>query len=391
MFLRTAGACRFIYNLCLEQRRLEWHRSNPRRLTAYDQIKALPELKAEAEWLRDVPNHPLQQAIMDLARSFKNFFEGRADYPKFHKRGQKDSFRFPDPKQFKCEEKQIFLPKAGWVEWVRHRPLEGKMKTATVSREADCWYVSIQCEIEEMEPASNRGPAVGIDIGIAKPLALSNGQVIYLPRTSDKERRRLAALQRRASRRRKDSKNRRKAQMAVTRYYAELARRRKNAAHQASTMIAKTHGFIVVEDLRVRNMTASAAGTIAEPGRNVPAKSGLNRSILDIAPGQIYQMLSYKAPWYGSRFAEVPAPHTSQECNACLYIDAANRREQSSFLCVSCGHREDADLNASKNILRRGLATGGLPGMACESNHARGRKQEKRAARPASSVIHGRE
>ena len=80
LFRQTVGSCRFVYNLCLEQRRLEWHRSNPRRLTAYDQIKELPALKDEAPWLRDAPNHPIQQAVVDLEKAFRNFFDGRASF-----------------------------------------------------------------------------------------------------------------------------------------------------------------------------------------------------------------------------------------------------------------------------------------------------------------------
>ena len=392
LFRQTVGACRMVYNLCLEQRKLEWGRSDPQLLTAYDQIKELPALKVEAPWLREVPNHALQQAVVDLQKAFKNFFEGRASYPQFRKRGDRDSFRYPDPKQFKIEPQRIFLPKAGWVSWAQHRPIEGDPKTATVSREGDWWYVSIQCKIEKVEqPVSNRGSAVGIDLGVAKPIVTSTGEVIMLPRTGDKERRRLASLQQRVARRKKGSKNRRKAQRAVARYHAKLARRRKDAAHKATTKIAKNHGLIVVEDLKVRNMTASAAGTIEAPGRNVRQKAGLNRSILDVAPSQIRQMLTYKAEWYGSRLIAVPAAYTSQRCNACGYVHKDNRQSQAEFLCLECSHAENADVNAAKNILDIGLKTGGLPGMACESNRISGRKQELRVARHGSSALQGRE
>ena len=369
LFRQTVGSCRMVYNLCLEQRRLEWHRSAPRRLTAYDQIKELPALKGEAPWLRDVPNHPLQQAIVDLGEAFKNFFEGRAKFPQFRKRGDRDSFRYPDPKQFKIEPQRIFLPKAGWVSWAQHRPIEGNPKTATVGREGDWWYVSIQCKIEKVElPETNLGSAVGLDLGVAKPIVMSTGKVVMLPRTSDEEFRRLASLQQRLARRKQGSKNRRKAQRAVARYHAKLARRRKDAAHKATTRIAKNHGLIVVEDLRVQNMTASAAGTVEAPGRKVRQKAGLNRSILDVAPSQIRQMLAYKAEWYGSRLIAVPAAYTSQRCNACGYVHKDNRRSQAAFVCLECGNAENADVNAAKNILNLGLKTGGLPGMACESN-----------------------
>ena len=387
LFRQTVGSCRFVYNLCLEQRRLEWHRSTPRRLTAYDQIKELPALKDEAPWLCDVPNHPLQQAVVDLEKAFKNFFNGRASFPHFRKRSDRDSFRYPDPKQFKITVEQIFLPKAGWVDWVQHRPLDGTPKTATVRREADCWYVSIQCEAETAEPFPHLGPAVGLDIGIAKPLVFSTGESVMLPRTSDKERRKLATLQQRLARRTKGSRNRRKAQMAVARFHAKLARRRKDAAHKATTKIAKNHGLIVVEDLKVRNMTASAAGTREEPGRKVRQKAGLNRSLLDVAPSQIRQMLEYKAAWYGSKLIAIPAAYTSQKCSLCGHVHQDNRLTQAEFRCLKCGHAENADLNAAKNILSLGLKTGGRPGLACESNRVSGRKQEKRAVRHRSSAL----
>ena len=386
LFRQTVGSCRFVYNLCLEQRKLDYHRSHPRRLTAYDQIAELPALKVEVPWLREVPNHPLQQAVIDLDRAFKNFFEGRANYPKFRRRGDRDSFRYPDPKQFKPQADRIFLPKAGWVAWVRHRPMEGRMKTATVSREADCWYVSIQCETEMPEPMPNLGPAVGVDMGVVKPMVLSTGRVIQLPRTTDRERHKLATLQRKVARKTKGSRNQARARLAVARFQARLARRRKDAAHKATTMIAKNHGLIVVEDLKVRNMTASAAGTIEQPGSNVRAKSGLNRSILDVAPHQIRLMLEYKAAWYGGELRTTPAPNTSRECSVCGCIHADNRRSQAEFLCVACGHHENADFNASKVIKARGLRV-----SACGSSRAAGRKQERCVVRRGSSALQGRE
>lgn len=382
LFRRTAGACRFVYNLCLDQRILEYHRSEPRRLSYYDQIKGLKDLKNEAEWLRDVPHHPLCQAIKDLDQAFKNFFSNRFGFPKFRRRGKQDSFCYPDPKQFKPESDRIFLPKAGWVKWVQHRPIEGTRKSATVIREADCWYVSIQCELEICGITPNFGPAVGIDIGVAKPIVLSTGEVIQLPRTGKKDRHKLATLQRKVARKTKGSRNQAKARMAVARFHTRLARRRKDAAHKATTMIAKSHGIIVVEDLKVRNMTASAAGTVEEPGRNVAAKSGLNRSMLDIAPYQIRQMLEYKAAWYGSEVRAIPAHNTSRECSVCGDIHAGNRLSQAEFLCIACGHHENADLNAAKVIKARGLRV-----SACGSSRVAGRKQEYFVAKRGISAI----
>ena len=181
--------------------------------------------------------------------------------------------------------------------------------------------------------------------------------------SSPKERQRLAGLQKSVARRTKGSRNRAKAVRAVARFQAKLARRRKDAAHKATTIIAKNHSVIVIEDLRVKNMTASATGTVEQPGRNVRQKSGLNRSLLDVALGQIRAMLDYKAAWYGSTAVAAPAAYTSQTCHVCGKVDAASRISQSRFCCTSCGHVDNADLNAAKTILAKAL-TGGLPRLA---------------------------
>jgi hypothetical protein len=156
LFRRTIGCCRLVYNLCLDQKILERERSKPRKLTQFDQIKELTGLKEQLEFLYDVPHHPLVQSAMDLHKAFANFFEGRAGFPTFRKKGQNDSFRYPDPKKF--EKDRIFLPKAGWTRVVLHRPIVGKVKNVTVSTVAGKWFASVQTEHEAQIPV-NRGPA----------------------------------------------------------------------------------------------------------------------------------------------------------------------------------------------------------------------------------------
>ncbi|BCB21970.1 RNA-guided endonuclease TnpB family protein [Bosea sp. ANAM02] len=392
LFRRTIGCCRLVYNLCLDQKTLEQHRSAPRRLSYSEQCDGLTELKREVEWLRDVPHHPLQQAIRDLHRAFTNFFEGRARYPSFRRKGQNEAFRYPDPKQVKLEKQRIFLPKAGWVEIVQHRPVKGEIRNVTVSVIAGDWFVSIQVEQEVAEAPANQGPAVGVDLGVEQPITLSDGTIFQLPRVTPHERRRLASAQQSMARRRKGSRNRAKARRRVARLQAKFARRRRDAAHKATTIIAKSHGTIVVEDLKVRKMTASARGTAGEPGSKVRQKAGLNRSMLDIAPGMIRSMLAYKASWYGSRLIAVDPAYTSQECSSCRTVDAKSRISRSQFVCTNCGLIENADVNAARSILARGLgSTGGLPGMACGSSRAGGRNQELTPAKARSSVLQGRE
>lgn len=393
LFRRTIGACRFVRNLCLEQKVLERHRSQPRSLSAWSQGAELGALKAELPWLREVPHHALVQAIADLHKGFKAFFEGRTRFPQYLRKGEKESFRLPDPKQFRVKDDAIFLPKAGWVAWVRHREIAGVLKNVTISRSGDHWYASVQTEAEVVDTTTNQGATIGIDLGVAKPITLSDGTVFALPRVSTAERRHLAAAQKRMARRKKGSKNREKARRQVARIQAKWARRRNDAAHKATTMIAKNHGVIVMEDLKVANMARSARGTVEAPGRNVRQKAGLNRALLDISFGQIRSLLAYKAPLFGSRLIVVDPRNTSRTCPACGAVDAMSRKTQGVFSCVACGHADDADVNAAINILAKGQAMlnqiqpEDLPGMACGSSRTSGRKQEEDSREGRSPVL----
>lgn len=318
LFQQTIGCCRLIYNLCLDQKKLERERSDPRRLTAFDQMEELIALKREFPFVKEPPSQTLQQAIHDLHKAFKNFFEGRAGFPAFRRKGQNDSFRYPDPKQIKIEGERIFLPKAGWTRMVMHRPVEGKVKNVTVSEVAGDWFVSIQVEHELAVSPVNHGAEIGIDFGGVQPIVLSDGKVIDLPRTTAADRKRLADAQRVVARRQKCSRNRVRARRRVARLQARYARRRKDALHKATTMIAKNHGVIVIENLKVAAMTRSGRGTVEAPGTLVQKRANENRSLLDVSPRMIRTMLEYKAPWYGSRIIVVDPAQTSQCCNAAV-------------------------------------------------------------------------
>ena len=151
-------------------------------------------------------------------------------------------------------------------------------------------------------------------------------------------------------------------------------------------MLAKKHGVILIEDLKVREMTKSGHGTVEAPGTLVQKQANQNRSLLDVSPRMIRTMLEYKAPWYGSRIIVVDPAQTSQRCNACGTVDAASRISRSRFVCTNCGSIFDADVNAAKNILKLGISpTGGLPGMACELSRTTGRKQEEDAREGAEA------
>lgn len=246
VFRRTVGCCRLVYNLCLDQKKLERERSRPRRLSQFDQIKELAALKAEFDFLCEVPHHPLIQTVMDLHKAFTGFFEGRASFPTFRK-GENDSFRFPDPKQIKIEDKRIFLPKAGGTKMVMHRPIVGKVKNVTISVVAGDWFASIQVEHEVAILPVNRGLEFGIDLGGAQPIVLSDGTIVEMPGIKKEERKQLATAHGTLARHMKGSRNRAKTRLRVARLQAKYARRRKDALHKATTTIVKNHSVVVLQ------------------------------------------------------------------------------------------------------------------------------------------------
>ncbi len=380
---KSAGCRRFVYNLGLDQIELERERSDPRRITAEGQMLELKDLKAEPEtaWLAEVPHHVLVQALRDLHVAMRRFFDGTSKFPRHKKKGRGDAFRFPDAKQFWWNDHAIWLPKFGWVRWDKHRDVVGTPTSATVKLVAGRWYVVIQCELPEeaIAPAgSSTYPETAIDLNALDTIVMSDGTVIRLPRVSGKEWAALAAPQKRLARQAKGSANRRKTKDRIARLYAHWRRRRMDAIQKATTTLAKNHGLVIVEDLRVANMTASARGTVAEPGRNVRQKAGLNRTWLDVAPGTILRVLGYKMVRWGGEMRAVNPAHTSQDCSVCKHRHPDNRKDD-RFLCLSCGHADSAHVNAARNIHARGMAQGG-PAVARPKRTRRRKAAEADAA-----------
>ena len=353
---QTAGACRFVYNLALEQRR-DWYRPG-RKFNFASQCRELTMLRAGVDWLKAAPVHTLQQALKDLDRAYLNWWAGRAEAPTPRKKGLNDSFRFPDPVSIRVERTgqssgRIKLPKLGWISLRGWYAVPGTIRNATVSRRAGQWHVAVQWEREVLEPVPSTLPAVGIDVGVAVFAALSDGTNIAPASHGKKALRSLRKAQRNLSRKKRGSANRRKAIRRVARIQTRVANARGDFLHKHSTAIAKNHGMVVVEALKVRGMSASAKGTVAEPGKKVRQKAGLNRAILDQGWGMFRAMLACKLADRGGRLVEVPARHTSQTCAECGIVDARNRQDQARFACVGCGHEANADTNAAINILRR--------------------------------------
>ena len=394
-----SGCCRFAYNALLVQEkeayqeyleelesRLCWGEAlsfeeakalcvKPK-LNQYTFNYALKKLKEEYPFLKEYcHSQVLQQKVMDLYEAFKKFFKGTGGYPKFKKRHSDDGFRYPQG--FKVEEDngRIFLPKIGYVRYRNSRKIEGIPKNVTVREEADVWYVSIQCEFELKPEISipDIDTAVGIDMGVKRFLTLSDGNFINnLEEKLKPLENKIALLQKRIKHKVKGSNNIKKAYLKLALLHKRKADIRNDFLHQVSTLLVKNHDVIVIEDLKVRNMSKSAKGSIANPGTKVKAKSGLNRSILNEAWHKFFTYLEYKLKLKGGILIKVNPKHTSQTCIKCGHISKDNRKEQALFKCVKCGYEANADYNAAQNILRRA----GLARMARQANLNRGRQQE---------------
>lgn len=354
VFARFAGVCRLVWNLALEQRRDHWRRYRAitgNALTYVNQSRELTALRGEFDFIRAVAHAPQQRALKALDEAFRRAWKGLGGFPQPKRKGVNDAFSFAG-REVAVERLNhrwglVKIPKIGWVKFRMTRDLRGSIRDLTVTRTALGWQVSIGCLVDET--LFDNGLAVGIDRGVAVPLMLSDGTAYSLPVNLAICERKARKAQRVASRRKRGSARHAKAHRRFARLKAKVARIRKHWAHGATTSIARNYGTVIVERLRTKNMTASAAGTIAAPGRNVAQKRGLNRAILNVGWHQIEAMLTYKT----ARLIKVDPSYTSQACASCGTVDSRSRKNQAVFVCTNCGHRDNADRNAAINIKNR--------------------------------------
>ena len=276
--------------------------------------------------------------------------------PSSKKKGMSDSFRFPQGFKLEQHNNRIFLPKLGWLRYRNSREMMGVAKNITVSQKGGKWYASIQTE-REVEQAEHAATSiVGVDVGIARFATLSNGQVFEAVNSFKQKQSRLARYQRALSRKVKFSSNWKKQKGKITQLHSTIANIRKDYLHKTTSTISQNHAMIVIEDLQISNMSKSAKGTVEAKGRNVKAKSGLNRSILDQGWFEFRRQLEYKQVWAGGQVLAVNPRNTSRTCPCCRHIAKENRLTQSKFECVECGYAENADLVGAINILAAGHA-----------------------------------
>ena len=350
------GGARYVYNRALALRKYAYTKFGIK-IGKFALINHIKKIKSreQTSWLKEIDSQAVQQSIANMDKAYQHFFKG-GGYPKFKSRHHsRQSFQYPQ--RVKIEGNRVYLPKIGWVKmrgW--RKEFAGKIKTVTVSYEAYQYHASILVddETEILKPYNNTDKSIGLDVGVSLVVADSDGNKIK-PLTLTKELSKLRLRAKQLSRKKKGSKNRAKAKTKLAKANLKIANKRKDFLHKLSLQYAENQGIVVVEDLRIKNMTSSAKGTLEIPGKQVKQKQGLNRSITQQSWGMFFEMLEYKLHERVGQLIKVDPKHTSQTCNKCGHISKENRQSQAKFVCTACGHSANADTNAAKNILARGI------------------------------------
>jgi putative transposase len=364
----------------------EWHlacRENGRWMLSFAEVdRQMREARKNPpegfEWLATLPAQASQQVLKLYQRAWRRCYEGKGGPPRFKSRHRaRMAVDVPQARGLKVVRLnrrwgELAVPGVGRVRFCWTRPLPGvsrdepgRLTGARLLREANGWHVVFRIETPDAAIQPHAGPAVGIDRGVTRTLALSDGTFRDMPELlSLGERKRLLRLERTAARRRRARPRNQPTSNRLHHTYDQIAkvrartkRRRNDWIHKVTTEITREFGVVVVEALPIRNMTRSAKGTVEAPGKNVAQKTGLNRSILEAAWGRIGEHLAYKTAREGGVLVKVPSPRTSQRCHACGFVDEASRRSQAVYLCTNCGWSGNADTNASLNVVAAGLSS----------------------------------
>ena len=360
---QIAGACRFVWNHFREKNLADYQTfkngKGQRPHTSYFSLGVeFIKLRHETDWLRELPANPIKHTLKYFADALKEAMAGKKGFPKLRSRKRTaPGFTLPSKENFRVKNidrkySLLRIPLVGWVRLTRRggNPYEdGEPKQVVLRHDGHRWRALVSCEIE-VEQKPDDGEFLGVDMN-ARQVVTSDGHFYFLPDLKKKEARR-KRYQRRMARQVKGSGRRKDTKKKLAKASRKITNIRKNWIHQTTKEIAGKCGTVIVEDLKVKNMTASAKGTIESPGKNVRQKAGLNRAMLDTAWGETRKKLEYKC----GRLIEVNPAYTSQTCSECGHTNRENRKSQARFLCVSCGFASSADTSAAMNIRRLGMA-----------------------------------
>jgi len=363
------GAARFAYNWGLEMALKA--REEGRRLPSAPELhKAWNAWKREnAPWWTEVSKCAPQEAFRDLERALRNWQKRKGRFPRFKRKklAPDNGARFTGT--IKVFSRQVQLPRIGLVKTKERadklvgliQAKKARVLSATVSREADRFYVSLTCEVERPDPkpkeARSEEDVAGVDLGLSSFATLSDGTPIDAPKPLAKRLRLLKRRSQQLSRKEKGSNNSKKAALALARLHRKVKNLRRDFLHQLTTWLARTKPVVVVEDLNVKGLS----------------RGPLSRSVADVGWGTFLRTLEYKAKWYGATLIVAPRSFPSSRlCSSCGHLHGKMPLSQRVFRCEACGLEMDRDLNAALNLRAYGLAHLTGPTASSAGSHACG-------------------
>ena len=352
------GCVRFLYNHFLEQR-INLYEQEQKTLNYYDNATSIPELKQTYEWLKEVGSQALQYAARALQNSYDNFFrkvkqqtKGSKGFPRFKNKHSKQSFKVLQ--NIKVIDGKLSFPKfKEGIPIILHRPLEGEIEFATVSKnKAGQYFVSIttSCTIEKLPPTTK---TIGIDLNV-HGIVGSDGTKYSNPLPKTKHKDRLKQLIKAKNRTEKESKGRKKAWLKLNKLEQYIHNIREDFQHKVSTKIVKENQIIVLETLSVKDMLANDDPDVRKMERW--RERVYHRKIADACFSSFFQKLKYKSEWYGRELRQVDKWYpSSQLCSVCGWRNRDLKLTDREWTCWNCFTNHDRDENASTNIHNEGI------------------------------------
>jgi putative transposase len=336
-FAQWLGSCRYVYNLCLDYKK-QLYSNHSVSIGKYDMQKELSAIAKDIEWIGCIHSQTLQEVTDRLFKAYDGFFKQGKGFPKFAERSLYRSFTYKQGVKLHENTCTIQLPKIGKVKYRKSQDVQGNIKTASVVKEADGWYITLCCEVG-IAPLPQVENVVGLDVGIKSFVVTSDGEVVDNPKHLYRYQHQLRKAQRSVSRKKKGSSNRRKAVTKLAMIHLKVRNTRKDFHHKLSTQIIRENQAIVVENLKIQNMIKNHK---------------LAKSISDAGWYQFVQMLEYKSKWYGRNFMKVSPNYTSQDCSDCGWRNTELQLSDREWTCGN-GHTLDRDVNAAINIRNKGV------------------------------------
>jgi putative transposase len=371
---KLAGLSREVYNAALQHRR-DAYRIAGATVTTFDQFNEIAGLRALRPDVAAFGNQFVRGSISRVDEAFSGFFRrvaaGEAPgYPRFKSHKRLRTVFYDEPVTWKLKglgtgHTALYVMGIGDIELSGRAARQlrrltdrgGEPRTLTVTRQpSGAWRATVGFRgvaTRRLEPTGEVG---GVDRGVAVTAALPDGTLLRMPKFLAEARKTIAGLSQERELHKKGSPEWRRANKRLARAYGKSRHQSENWARHTAAEIVGRYGVVALERLELRNMTRSAKGTLESPGKNVRAKSGLNRSLADAALGRLACWICVKAEEAGRRVYKVPAVNSSRECAACGHTDAGNRPTQARFVCLACGHAEHADVNAAQVLAARGQA-----------------------------------